>query len=373
MIGRFMTFPFEALSACRAELEAEATINDGPAAFPHHGLDRLRALGVLSAALPQACGGHGFGTEAHGASGLLHMLRLVGHGSLALGRIVEGYVNALRLIACYGTQARMAQATAAVHDGALFGVWVTDGAQPLAMEAGDGTVTLHGGKAFASGVGHVTHALVTAATQGGNVHMLLVGVADTSRVHHGPDGLAGMRGAGTGRYDFTDMVVQAECMVGQAGDYLRQPEFSAGAWRAMAVALGGIERLATVLREQLAARGRAQAPAQQARIGDALIAAETAFLWTHRAAMLAAAPDRHATGDIAATVNLARLAVERAGLEVIGLVQRGLGLAAFVRTNPAERLLRDLATYLRQPAPDETLCEAAGWFTHRDLPRMEAT
>ncbi|MDT8871750.1 hypothetical protein RAA17_13180 [Komagataeibacter rhaeticus] len=34
MIGRFMTFPFEALSACRAELEAEATINDGPAAFP---------------------------------------------------------------------------------------------------------------------------------------------------------------------------------------------------------------------------------------------------------------------------------------------------------------------------------------------------
>ncbi|MDT8871753.1 hypothetical protein RAA17_13195 [Komagataeibacter rhaeticus] len=89
--------------------------------------------------------------------------------------------------------------------------------------------------------------------------------------------------------------------------------------------------------------------------------------------MLAAAPDRHATGDIVATVNLARLAVERAGLEVIGLVQRGLGLAAFVRTNPAERLLRDLATYLRQPAPDETLCEAAGWFTHRDLPRMEAT
>ncbi|MDT8871751.1 hypothetical protein RAA17_13185 [Komagataeibacter rhaeticus] len=48
-------------------------------------------------------------------------------------------MNALRLIACYGTQARMAQAAAAVHDGALFGVWVTDGAQPLAMEAGDGT------------------------------------------------------------------------------------------------------------------------------------------------------------------------------------------------------------------------------------------
>ena len=31
-------------------------------------------------------------------------------------------------------------------------------------------------------------------------------------------------------------------------------------------------------------------------------------------------------------------------------------------------LLRDLATYLRQPAPDETLLEAAGHFMQREMP-----
>ena len=54
--------------------------------------------------------------------------------------------------------------------------------------------------------------------------------------------------------------------------------------------------------------------------------------------------------------------IETATMEAIGLVQRSLGLSAFLEPNPAERLMRDLATYLRQPAPDEALTEAAGWF-----------
>lgn len=41
------------------------------------------------------------------------------------------------------------------------------------------------------------------------------------------------------------------------------------------------------------------------------------------------------------------------------LAQRALGLAAFLRPNPVERLLRDLAVYLRQPAPNSVLTEAA--------------
>jgi hypothetical protein len=43
-------------------------------------------------------------------------------------------------------------------------------------------------------------------------------------------------------------------------------------------------------------------------------------------------------------------------------VQRSLGLSAFGQGNPVERVCRDLATYLRQPAPDQTLTEAASWF-----------
>ena len=32
-----------------------------------------------------------------------------------------------------------------------------------------------------------------------------------------------------------------------------------------------------------------------------------------------------------------------------------------------ERLCRDLQTYLRQPAPDEVLTEAAEWFAQKGL------
>ena len=67
----------------------------------------------------------------------------------------------------------------------------------------------------------------------------------------------------------------------------------------------------------------------------------------------------------------ARIACETTGLDVIRIVQRGLGLAGFLRSNEAERVMRDLAAYLRQPAPDETLTEAAAWFTRRDLPDPE--
>ncbi|PYD48583.1 acyl-CoA dehydrogenase family protein [Novacetimonas pomaceti] len=366
-----MTFPFEALTACRAELEEEAGANDAQAAFPAKGMDRLRDLGGLSASLPHTLGGQGLGTGQQGMIGLLQLLRLVGQGSLALGRIVEGHINALRLIACYGTPDQLARAAMDVHDGALFGVWVTEGATPLRMEQVGGTIRLRGEKIFASGARHVTRALVTARTRDGTTRMLLVTLDDGRDVSPVFGGLAGMRGAETGRCDFSAMMLPPDAVIGQAGDYLRQPEFSAGAWRGMAVALGGIERLASLLRLQLAERGRADSPAQQARIGQALIATETAYLWTRKAALVVATQDGRDAGDIVATVNLARIAVERAGLEVIELVQRGLGLSAFTRTNVVERLTRDLATYLRQPAPDETLCEGAAWFTHRDLPRVE--
>ena len=43
-------------------------------------------------------------------------------------------------------------------------------------------------------------------------------------------------------------------------------------------------------------------------------------------------------------------------------VQRSLGLSAFGQGNLVERICRDLGTYLRQPAPDEVLTEAAAYF-----------
>ena len=335
----------------------------------------LRDLGALLAPLPRRLGGAGLGTEPAGAPGLLALLRAIGRGSLSLGRLYEGHVNALKLITRYGTESQLETAAREVREGHLFGIWVTDGTEPVHLVETEGRLHLLGAKSFASGACHLTRPLITAQPPAGPPRMVVVQLGDGRAASPTIGGLCGMRGAVTGRCDFTGISVAPEQVIGAPGDYLWQPEFSAGAWRGIAVALGGIDRLLDLLRGQLAERGRAENPHQAVRIGEALIARETAAMWARRAALLAEGDHPElgpGPGDVAGTVNLARIACEQAGLAVIGLVQRSLGLQGFLQTNPAERVMRDLATFLRQPAPDETLVEAAHWFTARDLPDPDA-
>ena len=302
---------------------------------------------------------------------MLALLRTIGWGSLSLGRLYEGHVNALKLVVRYGSDVQVEQAATDLQAGHLFGIWVTDGAEPVRLvETRDGW-RLTGAKSFASGACHLTRPLITAQPADGPPRMLVVRLGADRVASPTIGGLSGMRGAVTGRCDFTGIAVAPEQVIGGPGDYLRQPEFSAGAWRGIAVALGGIDRLVELMRRQLTERGRERNPHQATRVGEALIARESASMWTRRAALLAEG-GRHEPGDVAGTVNLARIACEQAGMAVIALVQRSLGLHGFLQTNPVERVMRDLATYLRQPAPDETLVEAAHWFTARDLPDPEA-
>ncbi|MBN8926606.1 MAG: acyl-CoA dehydrogenase, partial [Rhodospirillales bacterium] len=115
---------------------------------------------------------------------------------------------------------------------------------------------------------------------------------------------------------------------------------------------------------QLRSSGRFDSPHTRARVGTMLAGREAARLWVQAAARCAEDPAAD-TDHRVATVGLARIAVERACLEAMQLAQRSLGLTAFRVGNPVERICRDLATYLRQPAPDEVLTEAATWFaTH---------
>jgi alkylation response protein AidB-like acyl-CoA dehydrogenase len=170
-----------------------------------------------------------------------------------------------------------------------------------------------------------------------------------------PPMLHGMRGTATAAVNFGCTVPLGRC-VGGDGDYLREPDLSVGAWRTSAVTVGGLRALveATVL--QLRARGRHANPHQAARIGQMLIKLQTATAWVTLAAERSCDEDqRRPIG----TVNLARIAIEQACLDVIPLVQRSLGLAGFLTDNPVEPMMRDLATYLRQPAGDEVLVEAA--------------
>ncbi len=221
-----------------------------------------------------------------------------------------------------------------------------------------------GSKHFCSGAGRVTRPLLTLARENGAPVMVLARL-DGSRPVGAAHPTTGVRGAATADMDLSGVQVGQSDVIGAPGDYLRQPEFSAGAWRGSAVASGGLDALVETTTGQLQERGRHTNPHQAARIGRMLIACETARLWVERASRA----DELDGGDAAGLVNLARIAVEGACLDAIGDAQRALGLQAFVAGNRAERMWRDLSTYLRQPAPDETLTEAALWFAGRGLPR----
>ncbi|MCJ2090079.1 acyl-CoA/acyl-ACP dehydrogenase [Methylobacterium sp. E-005] len=350
---------YDAVAAARqaavtaARRASEQDRDDG---FPVEDVADLGRFGLLAAPIPTDAGGVGLGEEP-GASDLAVVLRLVGYGSLALGRIYEGHVNALQLVARYGTPSQRARLFMDARDGHLFGVWNTDPPGDC-LKLGDDH-RLRGMKTFASGAGFVTRALVTVKGEPGAAPlMLVVPLEPGSRADLSGWRAHGMRASATGTVDLEDLAVTADGILGGWDDYHRQPVFSGGAWRFTAVQLGGVEAVFDAWRGHLAATGRGGDPHQLARLGEGAIAVAGARLWVERAARVVSEDDL-APERIVAFVNLARLAVEKAGLDVLQFAQRSVGLQGFLREHPLEQLSRDLATYLRQPAPDRALTTAA--------------
>jgi len=353
---------YDAVAAARhvaAVAATRAAAQDRDDGFPTEDVADLASRGLLAAPVPSRAGGAGLGEEP-GARRLAAVLRLVGYGSLALGRLYEGHVNALQLVARYGAEDQRDRLFDDARAGHLFGVWNTEPpGGGLALEDGADGMGLAGVKTFASGAGFVTRALVTSRGPGGSgTLMLVVPLEPGTRADLSAWRAHGMRASATGTLDFTGIAVAAEDILGGPDDYFRQPDFSGGAWRFAAVQLGGIESVFDAWRTHLAATGRGGDPHQLARLGEGAIAVEGARLWVSHAAEAASdavlPPER-----VVALVNLARLAVEKAGLDVLQLAQRSVGLQGFLCGHPLERLSRDLATYLRQPGPDRALTAAA--------------
>ena len=318
-------------------IRSNAARHDAEASLPHDDLRALREAGALVA--PEAA--------------VHDLLILLGRGNPALGRLIEAHINAQRLIVRYGTAEQIELARQDAAAGRLFGLWVTDAPDaPVRLSGG----TLSGTKAPCSGVGAAERVLTTVETGAGS--MLAVLRTDALRTE-AMTPIAGMRAASQGRAVLDGVPCPVDALVGAPGDYLREPELSCGAWRTSAVTLGALESLVDALRAHLVRRRHDGGALQQERFGRVLIARGTARLWVGQACTVAG-DERMATEARVMDVNLARVAVELACLEALTLVQRSAGLAAFV-PGELERMGRDLATYLRQPAADAVLTEAAAF------------
>lgn len=317
----------------------------------------LGARGWLCACLPKAEGGEGWGTEPAGVQAAFEALRLLGRANLSVARLFEGHMNAVKLVLLYGSDAMRRETGAVVRDGLLLGVWgADDPSRPLAFERRDGELRLGGAKRFASGLGLVGRAVVTAA---GNdeVQMVLVPTDEEERCDAGGWRMGGMRATRSGRYDFEGVEVAAAALLGDPGDYLREPFFEGGIWRYCAAHLGGAEALYDALRVALVERGRAEDPHQQRRIVACAIAIETARLWLLRAARETEA--NGAAPEKATLSLLAREITERSCRAVLETLERGLGMAAHEEGTAVERIRRDLSLFVCQAAPDAKRARAA--------------
>ncbi|MBE1161557.1 acyl-CoA dehydrogenase family protein [Dyella acidiphila] len=334
---------------------AQAAIEDDVTeAFPHRAIRILESAGCLHAVLPPERGGLGLGWMPASTPLLLDLLRAMGGIHLSAARLFEGHVNAFELLWTCGTPDQRDAVCAYIRRGELLGVWNAPsfrGELTLTTNT-KGSYTLEGPKAYASGAGGIRRPLVTA--QHPELGLLIVwpdlpyeiGPADDWLMH-------GMRASMTRSVRFHGEV-DHDHVFGTHDDYHRQPGFSGGAWRFLAAQLGAGEALVEGMRDSLVQRRRAIDTCQQLRMSECMVALDTARKWVSDAAVYL----RRSELSIEAIVchaNEARIVVERALLDVLERVHRGVGLQSFSRSSPLERIARDLATYLRQPAPDALL------------------
>ena len=338
------------------QLFASGSQSDAAAEFPAAGIENLRAAGLLLAPFGPDQGGAGL-VMPHLSGALFEVLRRIGGGDLSVGRLYEGHVNAVSLVHRYGTADQVSALADAVRGGALSAVWNAEGRQPMTFRPAAAGWIVEGRKILASGAGSITRPLVTGLIDG-EPWMAIPALAEHHEADLGGWTAQGMRSSATGTIDLSGQRLGAADLIGRAGDYKRQPAFSGGAWRFCAVQLGAADRLVDLFRAALVERGRDTDPYQRARVAACLAAVETAALWIGKAARMVVAEDR-APEEAVAYVNLTRMVTERAGLDVMEHVHRGVGLLSFIRPNPIERISRDLGTYLRQPAPDGAMADAA--------------
>ncbi|WP_294235799.1 acyl-CoA dehydrogenase [uncultured Sphingomonas sp.] len=280
---------------------------------------------------------------------LLAGLYAIGRRDLPLARLVEGHVDAVQIVRRYGSAAQVDRLGHGLARGATLGVW-NAGLPGDALRLDDGR--LSGGKSYASGAGVLSHALVTADTSSG-VQLLLL---DLARVPPAIDTdwwrVIGMQRSETHQVLWNDAPVTDADRIGQPDSYAREPYFSGGALRFVAVHAGGVAGICDLSRDHLVKTGRADDPFQAARMAELFALADGAAAIVRRTARLwfedAEGGDEPRLSRVAA----ARLAVADAAERAMVVAREAVGLAGQFHSHPLSAMLSDLAVYLRQPAPD---------------------
>lgn len=354
---------------------ANASDVDETGAFPVDEFQKIAEAGLLALPLQTALGGLGFGIGADTTYATLLLLKHLGRGNLAVGRVYEGHVNALQLIQTFGNSKQISAYAADARDRhKVFGVWNAEAGDGVTIAASaEGRYRLTGSKTFCSGAGYVERPFVNGRLSDGQWQMCIVPMERVSTVTNSawwqP---GGMKATASYKVDFSGVELDQSALIGNPGDYERQPWLTAGVVRFAAVQLGGAEALLDATRQYLQRLNRTSDPYQQARLGQMAIAIESGHLWLMGAAKAIAqyapvfggypallAPDFE---QLVAYANMVRTAIEQICIDVIQLCERSVGTRGLLPPHPMERIIRDLTLYLRQPMFDAAIA-SVGQYT----------
>lgn len=328
------------------------------------GVRLLREAGLLAAVGTPAYQVEGHRSEEAAAAAFgrqLDLLFAVGRGSLPLGRVFEGHVNALELVTRFATDEQRGRWFGEAARGQLFGVWNTEaGEGGLHVDAVAEGFRLRGAKTFCSGVGDVMRPIITGQrwedgrAVGWQMLIFPMEQLEATRLDGSFWSPLGMQASASHRVDFEGLTVAASALLGQPNDYHRQPHFSGGAIRFAAVQLGGAQALYDHTLALLTSMRRTRDPYQCHRLARMEIALQSGHNW------LAMAPRRalpawHDPEDVVHFANMTRSAALELCSTVLDLCEQAVGARGFLEPKPIQRIYTDLRMYLRQPAPDNAL------------------
>ncbi len=373
----------ETIDQIATEAATDAAAVDCIGGFPQKAFEQLAEAGLLTATLHPDLGGCGLGFQSGQMGLLLQVLRQIGRGNLSVGRVFEGHVNGLQLVQTFGTPQQIQAFARDAKQGKSFGIWnaeATDGVKLQPIESG--RYRMEGSKTFCSGCGYVERPFVNGALPDGSWQMCIVPM-EKVQVQIDPDWWQppGMRASASYKVDFTGVEVGPEALIGQPGDYFRQPWLSGGVVRFAAVQLGGAEALFDATRRYLQDLGRTDHPHQQARLGKMAIALEQGNLWLQGSAeqiekyavVFGDMPDRDRpdSAQLVSYCNMVRTAIEQICMDMMQLSERCIGTLGLLPPHPMERIIRDLTLYLRQPAFDASLTGVGEYVLSQSEPARE--
>lgn len=342
---------------------AEAEKTDATDLFPEYTLGEIKGSNILCATIKSKYGGQNLGLIPGTNESLLKILKYIGGGNLVMGRVLEGHINAQLLIDQFGDDIQKEMFAKDAFEGNLFGVWNTQAENGTTLtKSENANYVLNGSKIFATGTGYVTRPIITAALEDGSWQMCVVPIDEIEKkVDSSWWDPMGMKASRSYKVTFENVIISKENLIGNPNDYYSQPQFSGGAVRFAAVQLGAIEMLLLQTIEYLKSLKRTDDPYQKMRLGEMSIAVTSGNLWLKGAAKkmdkyMKNPSDQNAEILLTHT-NMMRTAIEKIATEVMALCQKSVGARGLNKPYHFERIIRDLNTYLRQPAPDASLAD----------------